>query len=172
MTIERTPQNLAREVFERRALPKIQPKVQPKVIPKVQPKGLRSSRAPKKPSRPEGFPAKVKAIVESRSGGGCELDQCGRADVYHHRRPRGLGGSSLSWVNRPANALHVADACHLRIEANRTRSYVNGWLVSLHGDKMSTDVPVLYRGQWVLLRDDGSVKPLDGDCWDESEVLA
>lgn len=159
MTIERTPQNLARDIG-RQMLPKVQ-------------KRLRQSRVAKKPSRPEGFPAKVKAIVEARSGGACELDKCGKAEVYHHRRPRGLGGTSLPWVNRPANALHLADACHVeRVEAQRHLSYVNGWLVSMLGSAISADVPVLYRGQWVLLRDDGSVKPLEGDCWDESEVLS
>lgn len=124
-----------------------------------------------KPNR-DGFPKQAKDIIETRSGGVCEIDGCGAAEVIHHRRPRGAGGTSLGWVNRAANGLHVSDACHLRIESNRMTAYVNGWLVSMNGNEISADVHVLYRGRYVLLRDDGSVKPLDGDAWDESEVLA
>lgn len=146
--------------------------IQRKILPKVQPKSLRTARATKKPA-PQGFPASVKAIVHARSKGVCELDSCGPAQVIHHRRPRGAGGTSLPWVNRAANALHLSDACHAqRVEAQRHLSYVNGWLVSMLGTAVSADVPVLYRGRWVLLRDDGSVTPIQGDCWDEPEVLS
>lgn len=146
--------------------------IERKMLPKVQPRKLRESRSAKKPA-PQGFPASVKETVRARSGGICELDSCGAAQVLHHRRPRGAGGTSLPWVNRAANALHLSDACHTdRVEAHRHRAYVNGWLVSMLGSAKSADVPVLYRGRWVLLRDDGSVKPLEGDCWDESEVLS
>lgn len=147
--------------------------LQRRELPKVQPERLRKARAAKKPRRPEGFPAEVESLVEARSGGICELDGCGRATVHHHRRPRGNGGTSLVWVNRAANDLHLSRACHEeRVEKHRHLSYVNGWLVSLNATAVSADVPVLYRGRWVLLRDDGSVRPLEGDSWDESEVLS
>ncbi|MFE7799056.1 hypothetical protein [Nocardia sp. NPDC057440] len=141
MTIQRRPSNIARE-FVRRAVPKKQP------------------QTPK--PNPDGFPEPVKHIIRARSGGICELDSCGVAQVIHHRRPRGVGGTSLGWVNHAANALHLADACHLRIELHRTEAYCNGWLVSQLGDKQSADVPVLYRGRWVLLDDRGGITPIEG----------
>lgn len=146
--------------------------LQRREIPKVQPRKLREPKPVKKPRQPEGFSASVKDTICARSGGACERDECGPAEVYHHRRARGAGGTSLPWVNRAANGLHVSNACHLGIELNRTRSYMNGWLVSMLGTVMSADVPVLYRGRFVLLRDDGSIRPIEGDCWDESEALA
>jgi hypothetical protein len=118
-------------------------------------------RAIRKP-KPTGFPASVKATIAKRSGGMCELDFCGPADHFHHRAARGRGGTSLAWVNRAANALHVALACHDRIEVHRTEAYVNGWLVSRNGTQVSARVPVLRQGVWVLLDDAGGVREIEG----------
>ncbi|WP_156522220.1 hypothetical protein [Nocardia vulneris] len=65
-------------------------------------------------------------------------------------------------MNQPANGLVVADACHLRIELNRTLAYMNGWLVSRLGRKRAADIPVLYRGEFVLLDDAGGIRPIGG----------
>ncbi|WP_227979938.1 hypothetical protein [Nocardia spumae] len=129
------------------------------MLPKVQP------RRPK-PNR-DGFPAAVKAIVEARSGGICERDGCGPAEVIHHRRPRGAGGTSLPWVNQAANGFHVSNACHDWIEGrdpawSRIASADVGWLVSQHSGRTASEVPVLYRGRWVNLTDDGEVHPIGG----------
>jgi hypothetical protein len=118
----------------------------------------RHPRTPK--PNPHGFPKPVKAIMFGRSGERCEIDDCGPASTCHHRGPRSAGGTREGWVNQAANGLVVADACHNRIESNRTAAYVNGWLVSRLGSKQAADVPVLYRGRWVLLADDGSVRPI------------
>ena len=128
-------------------------------IPKTQPRRTKPNR--------DGFPPKVKAIITERSGGICELDACGRAEVIHHRRPRGAGGTSLEWVNRAANGFHVSNACHDRIEGrhpdwSRDASAGVGWLVSMHTALIAEDVPVLYRGVVVELSDDGSVRPFIG----------
>lgn len=121
---------------------------------------------PSKPNR-DGFPKQVKQIITDRSAGMCELDFCGPAEVIHHRRPRGSGGTSLDWVNQAANGFHVSAACHDRIEGrhpawSRTQSGALGWLVDLNASRRAADVPVLYRGRWVLLRDDGSITAIEG----------
>lgn len=134
--------------------------IERRMLPKVQ-KPLRTARPAKKP----GFTDAVKKAVDTRSKGLCERDSCGPIAQYHHRAPRGLGGTSLPWVNQATNAFGVSLACHAYIEAHRTEAYVNGWLVARNGPKRSADVPILYRGRWALLADDGSMKPirLDGE---------
>lgn len=144
MSIQRNPSNVARDIA-RQMWPKRQP------------------RRPK-PNR-DGFPERVKVLIAARSGGICELDACGPAQVIHHRRPRGAGGTSVRWVNQPANGFHVSNACHDRIEGrnpewSRTASADVGWLVSQHASVRADQVPVLYRGRWVNLADDGSVHPI------------
>lgn len=128
------------------------------MLPKQQP------RRPK-PNR-DGFPAAVKAIIEARSGGICERDGCGRAEVFHHRRPRGSGGTSLGWVNQAANGFHVSNACHDWIEGrhpewSRTSSTDAGWLVSQHSRQTAAEVWLLYRGRRVLLDDTGGLHEVD-----------
>lgn len=112
---------------------------------------------------PPGFSVPVKQTISGRSHGMCELDFCGPADHYHHRAPRGRGGSSLPWVNLPANGLHVAARCHDHIESRREVALTNGWLVSRLRGLTAAEVPVLYRGRRVLLSDDGSVVPAGGE---------
>lgn len=141
--------------------------IQRRMLPKVQ----TALRKPKKAKKP-GFTDAVKKTVDIRSKGVCERDSCGPIEQYHHRAPRGLGGTSVPWVNKAANAFGVSMACHSYIEAHRMQAYVNGWLVARNGPKESAEVPIMYRGSWVLLRDEGSPQPLDGDGWDEWEALA
>ncbi|MEV0357151.1 hypothetical protein AB0H71_13925 [Nocardia sp. NPDC050697] len=114
-------------------------------------KSRRSSRR-----RPEGFSPEVKAIVTARSKGRCELLACTRtATEFHHRAPRGLGGTSLAWVNAASNGLHICQAHHSHIESHRVQAYANGWLVRRNGSRTSADVPVLLPEGWVLLTDHG-----------------
>lgn len=140
MTINPNPRN-----FIRRMLPKKQ------------------MRQPKLPAR---FTAAAIAVMAARSGGICEIDSCGRAVEYHHRGATSMGGSRLGWVNQPANGLAVTGWCHLKAEGrltgwSRRTSRDNGWLVSRNGTKTADKVPVLYRGRWVLLTDDGAVTPVE-----------
>ena len=121
--------------------------------PKAQPRQRRPA---------QGFTAAVKQIIRRRSCGMCELDLCGPADHYHHRAPRGSGGSRLEWINSAANALHLASACHDLVERNRAEALENGWLVSRLAGETAAGKPVLYRGTRVLLSDDGSIRPAGG----------
>ncbi len=114
------------------------------------------------------FSQAVKDLVKARAHKLCERDGCGPIEVYHHRRPRGAGGSRLRWVGQPANCLGLANRCHDWIEgkiegSSREVSTDNGWLVSQHGTVVSADVRVLYRGVWVLLDDEGGITPVGGE---------
>lgn len=109
----------------------------------------------RKPAAPDtGFPESVKRFVRARSGGICELDSCGPADHFHHRAPRGSGGSDLAWINGAANCLFVSWRCHYRIEMHRATSYENGWLVRRNGIETAAAVEVLYRGRRAFLVDE------------------
>jgi hypothetical protein len=145
MTVHPTPLNLAKDVA-RQAWPK---------------------RQPRRPKPASEFPKSVKELMWTRSGGLCELDGCGPVEVFHHRAPRGRGGSSLAWINRAANGLGLSNRCHDRVEgrltdSSRVTSYVNGWLVRRNSHTIAADVHVLYRGRLVALTDDGQVRSLGG----------
>lgn len=78
---------------------------------------------------------------------------------WHHRRMRSQGGG-----HHVANGLAVCSACHSRIHATPSFSYERGFLV--HGWEEPADRPVLRRGSWSLLYDDGTVEKID---WRQSE---
>lgn len=119
--------------------------------PKTQPRRPRPDRA--------GFSPVAKAVIAERSQGICELDACGPAVHYHHRAPRGRGGTRLAWINRPANGMHLSLRCHDRIERNRTAAEANGWLILRNGNETAVSKAVLYRGRWVRLTDYGLAVP-------------
>lgn len=107
-----------------------------------------------------GFPPKVRAVIVARSQGRCEANttRCqGVATQIHHRCPRRLGGSSVGWVNKPSNGLHVCFGCHAFIESHRAAAVVHGWLVSQYTSGTAADVPVLYRFRSAFLDDAGGV---------------
>jgi hypothetical protein len=106
----------------------------------------------------------TRARVLNRAGRRCE--SCGSAAQHlgwsvHHRRPRGAGGSRRSDTNQPQNLLLLdgsgTTGCHGFFESNRQVAYDQGILVRQGQDP--ADVPVLRRGEWVLLAPDGTVEP-------------
>lgn len=113
--------------------------------------------------RATGFSKVVRDLVAERSGGVCELlipVVCtGMAQVMHHRRPRGIGGTRRVDTNEPSSALHICDACHRHLEVSeRGVARRNGWLVSQHASPVN--VPVLYRSRvWLLLTNEGGFAP-------------
>lgn len=105
-----------------------------------------------------GFSPEIKATIRSRGQNLCEV--CGQhtSDLTaHHRRPRGMGGTTREDTNSVSNGLWVCALCHHRIESHRALSYENGWLVRQSADPAS--VPVLRRERWVLLDGSGGVEP-------------
>lgn len=104
------------------------------------------------------FTEKAKALVVERCGGRCEV--CAARVLvpnYHHRRPRGMGGTNRRESGNPANCLYLHPKCHEQVERDRARALGNGWLVRQADDPAA--VPVLWQGQWVLLAEDGTVAP-------------
>lgn len=115
-------------------------------------------------TRLTGFSPLVRKTVWDRAGGLCE--KCGsglpNGGQYHHRRPRGAGGSRREDTNTPANCLLLCGvmygegACHQWIEYHRTVSYEHGWLISQHRKNISpSEVPVHLHDGCFLLSDDG-----------------
>jgi 5-methylcytosine-specific restriction protein A len=105
------------------------------------------------------FSRAVKAIIDERSRGWCEI--CGYLAIdgqYHHRRPRGMGGTKRSETGSPVNALYLCQECHAWIESLRAHALRNGWLVSQSEDPALT--PVNYRGTFSTLTNEGMVIPV------------
>ena len=98
--------------------------------------------------RATGFPPKVRQQIVERCAGRCEVMATGctfTAQAIHHRRARGAGGTRRPDTNLPSNGLACCDACHRRIESQRTEALVAGWLVPQNG--VPAAVPVVYRGK-------------------------
>lgn len=113
------------------------------------------------------FSAPVRAVIVGRDLGCCV--RCSRPVAHltpgwdwsvHHRRPRGMGGTSLPWVGWPANGVvlcgHGTDGCHGWVESNREVAFEEGWLVALNGVVIAAEVPMRHAlfGR-VLLDDEG-----------------
>lgn len=111
-------------------------------------------------------------LVAERANYCCEL--CGQslyiqgdgwttAHSFHHRRPRGMGGTTRTDANSPANLLLVCGTgttgCHGEIEKHRTLALSMGWLVRQDQDPATVPTVVENSGSptepWVLLTDDG-----------------
>lgn len=94
--------------------------------------------------------------VRRRDGGHCVL--C--AETYglqtHHRRPRGLGGSSWSGINLPSNLLTLCRMHHDYIESHRQWALDNGLLVRQSKDPAR--IPVTLSIGRVYLTADGEYR--------------
>ena len=107
-----------------------------------------------------GFSKYTRELVYLRSGGRCE--RCGviRTRVeYHHRRPRGMGGSKATDTNGAANCVLLCIYCHRDIEAYRDAAMDFGFLVPQ--GKKPAETPLRRHKKWVLLDDFGYVTPVD-----------
>lgn len=110
-------------------------------------------------------PLAVRRQVYERDGHCCARcgrtgDDSGRASL-HHRRARGAGGDKLGVSARMSNLVVLCGSgttgCHGLIEGNRAESEEDGWIVR-RGVTDPANVPVLWRGEWSLLLDDGTVQ--------------
>ena len=106
------------------------------------------------------FSEVVKARVMARSGGYCEICHCDCSELgaFHHRRPRGSGGSRDPRSGGAANCLLLCPADHDRIERlERAEARDRGWIVRQGQDP--AEVPVWRNRRWVLLDDEGGITP-------------
>ena len=77
---------------------------------------------------------------------------------YHHRRPRGIGGTKRVETGQAQNALLLHQKCHTRVESNRLEAYESGWLVAQNADP--GDVPVRLWDGWFVLDSLGAREPV------------
>ena len=111
-----------------------------------------------------GFSKHTRELVFLRAGGRCE--RCGRppaswraAFQWHHRRPRGMGGSKAADTNTAANCALLCGYCHAHVEKEREASLWGGWLVRRGENPAET--PLHLNGRWVFLDDFGYVTPVE-----------
>lgn len=74
----------------------------------------------------------------------------GLAENWHHRQLRSQGGEYVV-----ANGLGACMDCHDYLHGHTAESYDNGWIVHWWDDPAVE--PVLRRGRWVWLNEDGTV---------------
>lgn len=98
-------------------------------------------------------PASARAVL-ARSGGLCE--RCGRAgEQLHHRRPRGMGGTSDPAIHDPSNLVHLCAECHRWVESRRAVAVACGWLVT--GVTSPADTPLFVAPGWFRVTADALV---------------
>lgn len=83
------------------------------------------------------FTKQVKLSCFNRDGEACA--RCGKGLLFqlaqfHHRRPRGAGGSSNPVVASTANCLTLCLECHAWVESHREVAFTCGFLVSQFRD--------------------------------------
>lgn len=105
--------------------------------------------------------SRSRAVVAERSNGICEICGQARAVEMSHRRPKGMGGTSITGRHLPSWLIHACSDCHRGpggVESDRTRALTNGWLLGPMDDASRTPVLLvtMYGRGWWLLDDDGS----------------
>lgn len=135
------------------------------------PKHTRTTSKPKR--RPSGIPVAVRAALKARSGGECEIQAPGcevRATDASHRLGVKMGGRRGAAAARHhvlSQILHSCRGCHSLLHFAPGAAYWQGWMLREGEDP--TAVPVLYRGCWSLLSNDGSVTKTDKTTADIAE---
>lgn len=108
------------------------------------------------------FSDEVKKAIKKRAANRCDV--CGSGVMYahyHHRDPRGMGGSSNKSLGLPSNALYLHPKCHERIEQNRWEATINGWIIT--GRQDPATVPANLWDGWHLLTEEGTLAPVPPD---------
>lgn len=146
-------------------------------------------------SRPhQGFTPATTKVIKARSGNICEVQVdpqlllelfpdanpvskarwqrfqgCIREAIHkHHRRNRAAGSTKRPASNQPSASLHACLLCHTFIGAEPAVANPLGWLVGQSEEPASK--PVLYRGVWVLLDDNGGFTRCAGPTTAEPEA--
>jgi len=134
--------------------------------------GQSARKATPKRRTTAAVPARVRAALKLRSGGLCEIQAPGCLELatdFSHRKKVGAGGrkGAAAVVHHVlSNALAGCRGCHSFLHASPAASYSAGWMLREHQNPLAE--PVVYRGQWCLLTDDGSVLPTDHYATEEA----
>jgi predicted CxxxxCH...CXXCH cytochrome family protein len=118
----------------------------------------------------DGVSRKVAELVIERDQGMCVVrvthDKGAKAgEQIHHRRPRGMGGTTVEWVNQAPNLIYVCAACHAHIERYREQAMTMGWL--LNGKDRAENTPLRYSNKgFKYLTTDGQVVDFLVTPWD------
>lgn len=73
----------------------------------------------------------VRQAVHTRSGGVCERCRRATAVDVHHRRARGMGGSSWPGINKITNLVDLCRPCHEWTEGHLSDAEATGWKIRL-----------------------------------------
>lgn len=128
-------------------------------------------RAPMRQSYRDTGPDKATVeLVRARAAGLCEVCSDGlrgsRGEHWdiHHRRARGMGGTSWPGANRCSNLIMICRFCHNDIESRRAHAEATGRLVPWPLDPAA--VAILLNDHWKYLLDDGtaSLNPPGGEA--------
>lgn len=131
---------------------------------------LAAAPAKRKRQRDTGPTAATRRLIAERSDGMCEGTNCGQpATDHHHRLNRKAGGrhgEAAIRINGAAWLIHTCRRHHAEVTSPfgpmREKALRSGWLLLEHQD--GTTVPVLYRGRWVLLTNDGQCVPVPAEA--------
>lgn len=106
-------------------------------------------------NRHNGFPREVRELIKNRAGGRCEICDHTTSDTHaRHRCVCGTSGSLRHETDTPSSGLWLCGHCHRIVEAYRSHALDRGWIVRQCRSTLAT--PVLYRGAWMMLDDEGN----------------
>jgi 5-methylcytosine-specific restriction protein A len=93
----------------------------------------------------------------ARDAGRCR--RCGAiGHQIHHRRPRGMGGTSDPLINNPSNLVLLCQPCHAEVESAREQAYDSGWLLRHASLELPSEVPLVdLQGRTFFLTEEGTV---------------
>lgn len=103
--------------------------------------------------QPKRIPARNEAIVKRRSGGVCESCGARPATNVHHRKYLSRGGTHDVHNLFDLCGMGNVKGCHGRAHKDGEREGL-----AIGRSYRSELVPVLYRGRWATLDDDGGVE--------------
>lgn len=141
--------------------------------------GERAVRSRRPGKAMPGPDAVERLVVAARAGWRCEV--CGRvlaleagdsyrwvgAHSFHHRQPRGAGGTRDPEANTPPRLLLLCgtatspNRCHGMVESQRALAVAHGWLVPRPIPPQTVPV-LLHTGALVLLTCDGRYVEVEG----------
>lgn len=71
-----------------------------------------------------------------------------------------MGGSTLDWINQPANLIYLCPDCHRWVESSeRAQAVIDGYVIQ--GLETAEEAEIFYQGRWARLSDDGSIHYLN-----------